>query len=167
MGSDAEKDGNNVFTDDNGIEIKMKKVRRKMCTSVQRRVDYSQKYLSYKAEPEGKKMKDQKVRLEMKTDKKYYMDTKLNKKKRQDANGRSCTIVCDKGKDCNLAHYPIQLDLLPLDKQIKNLRGAMKAQDTLMKNDRPMEPWRPCASDFKVDGKFIINFIINIIIIIF
>lgn len=41
--------------------------------------------------------------------------------------------------------------MLPLDKQIKNLKGAIKAQTTLMMNDRPLEPWRPCASDFKVD----------------
>ena len=57
MGSDAEKEGIKL-EDADGNEIKMKKVRRKMCTSVQRRVDYTQKYLSYKAEPEGKKMKD-------------------------------------------------------------------------------------------------------------
>jgi len=96
--------------------------------------------------------KDRKVTLEMKTDKKYYIDTTLNKKKKQDASGRSTCIVCEKGKDCKDAHTAIELDLLPIDKQIKNLKGAIKAQTTLMMNDRPMEPWRPCASDFKVDA---------------
>lgn len=126
MGSDAEKEGVKL-EDADGNEIKMKKVRRKMCTSVQRRVDYTQKYLSYKADPEGRKMKDQKVTLEMKTDKKYYIDTTLNKKKKQDASGRSTCIVCEKGKDCKDAHTAIELDLLPIDRQIKNLKGAIKA----------------------------------------
>jgi len=40
MGSDAEKEGIKL-EDADGNEIKMKKVRKKMCTSVQRRVDYT------------------------------------------------------------------------------------------------------------------------------
>ena len=44
--------------------------------------------------------------------------------------------------------------MLDMKDRLHNLKGAIKAQTHLMMNDRPSEPWRPCASDFKVDGKY-------------
>jgi len=41
--------------------------------------------------------------------------------------------------------------MLDMKDRLHNLKGAIKAQTHLMMNDRPSEPWRPCASDFKVD----------------
>jgi len=36
-----------------------------------------------------------------------------------------------------------------LEDKIKNLNGVVKAQTHSLKNDRPMEPWRPSAKNFQ------------------
>ena len=50
---------------------------------------------------------------------------------------------------CPHAHTAIELDYTPLEDKIKNLNAVAKAQTHQLKNDRPREPWRPCAQNFK------------------
>lgn len=57
-------------------------------------------------------------------------------------------VVCGNGKNCNFAHNAIQLDLTPMTSKIKNLGGVVKAQQHKLKNDKPLEPWRPSAKNF-------------------
>mmetsp|Transcript_33677 Transcript_33677/g.52027 ORF Transcript_33677/g.52027 Transcript_33677/m.52027 type:complete len:103 (-) Transcript_33677:17-325(-) len=57
-------------------------------------------------------------------------------------------IVCPQGRQCPHAHAAIDLDLTPLPHKIKNLTGVIKAQSIKLKNDKPLEPWRPSAADF-------------------
>ena len=36
-----------------------------------------------------------------------------------------------------------------MEDKIKNLNGVVKAQTHSLKNDRPLEPWRPSAKNFQ------------------
>ena len=50
--------------------------------------------------------------IEMATENKYFVDTKIVRKNIQDpTTGRSKATVCNKGKDCQFAHTAIELDL--------------------------------------------------------
>ena len=90
----------------------------------------------------------------MKTKDKYYVDSKPAKQNIQDPKtGTMKCIVCPQGKNCPHAHNAIELDLTPLPHQIKNLTGLIKTQNSKLKSDKPIQPWRPCASDFNRDGK--------------
>jgi chemotaxis protein histidine kinase CheA len=138
MGSDAEKDPD-AFLDNDGNPIKMKKKKVKMCESIQKKKTYKE---------DG---------IEMKTKDKYYIDNHLVKQNIQDPkSGTMKCIVCPNGRNCNHAHTAIELDLTPLPQKIKNLNGLIKASSSKLKVDKPLEPWRPCASDFKREGKLCI-----------
>lgn len=144
LGSDAEKD-TDALVDNDGNPIKMKKKKVKMCESIQKKRTYKED------------------NIEMKTKDKYYMDCTLVKQNFQDPKtGTMKCVVCPSGKNCNKAHTAIELDLTPLPHKIKNLNGLIKSQTQKLKSDKPMEPWRPAASDFKTGGKY--SFYLNIIL---
>jgi hypothetical protein len=43
------------------------------------------------------------------------------------------------------------MEFTQLDHQVKNLNGVIKAQTIKLKNDKPIEPWRPCANNFSAN----------------
>ena len=92
--------------------------------------------------------------IEMKTKDKYYIDNTFTKSNTLDKNGRMNCQVCPAGKKCSHAHTAIELDLTPLPHQIKNLTGLIKSQQAQLKSDKPTQPWKPAASDFKLGGKY-------------
>jgi len=109
LGSDAEKDPD-AMIDNEGNPIKMKKKKVKMCESIQKKKMYKE---------DG---------IEMKTKDKYYVDAHLTKQNIQDPKtGANKCFICAQGKNCNLAHTAIELDLIPLPHKIKNLNGLIKA----------------------------------------
>jgi hypothetical protein len=56
----------------------------------------------------------------------------------------------EKGKctdrECGFAHFAIELDLVPLDANIKNLQGMIEVSSKKLQNMKPLEPWRPAKS---------------------
>ncbi len=62
-------------------------------------------------------------------------------------------------RKCNLAHTPIDLDLIPVETKMKNLQGVIHSQTLKLKNMKPLEPWRPVKSGeiihSKIDSSFL------------
>ena len=110
LGSDIDKEENQaLLQDDDGKPLRVPKMRKKMCESVQKRVPY----------------KD--VGIEMADEEKYFVDAKINRKITHDANGAEICTVCPKGKSCPHAHNAIQLNMYPLAGKIKNLQALVKS----------------------------------------
>lgn len=130
LGSDADKDPE-ACIDAEGNPIKMKKRKHKMCENI-----YQKRY--YKEDG-----------IEMKTKDKHYIETVIDKREKLDLKTMTITCqVCPKGKECPHAHNSIQLDLIPMKDNIKNLNGIIKSQTSKLKNAKPLEPWRPSAKNF-------------------
>jgi hypothetical protein len=110
LGSDADKDPE-ACIDADGNPIKMKKRKHKMCENI-----YQKRY--YKEDG-----------IEMKTKDKHYIETVIDKREKVDLKTMTITCqVCPKGKECPHAHNAIQLDLIPMTQNIKNLNGIIKSQ---------------------------------------
>ena len=133
LGSDAEKDPE-ACIDNDGNPIKMKKKKNKMCENIY------QKRTHPEPELKGKKY------VEVNTEAKKFRDP---------VTGRESCMVCPKGNKCPHAHNSMSLDLVAMSQNTKNLNGVIKSQTIKLKNAKPLEPWRPSAADFKVDGKLI------------
>lgn len=56
-------------------------------------------------------------------------------------------------RKCNLAHTPIDLDLIPVETKMKNLQGVIHSQTLKLKNMKPIEPWRPVKSGEIIHSK--------------
>lgn len=56
-------------------------------------------------------------------------------------------------RKCNLAHTPIDLDLIPVETKMKNLQGVIHSQTLKLKNMKPLEPWRPVKSGEIIHSK--------------
>ena len=88
----------------------------------------------------------------MKTAKAYYIDTTINKQRILDQKTEQVKcVVCPQGKNCPHAHNPIELEFTKLGHKMSNLTGVIKAQTIKLKNDKPIEPWRPCANNFSAN----------------
>jgi hypothetical protein len=137
LGPDADKDPD-AFVDNDGNPLKFKKKITTMCENI-----YVQKKYRPDEIPKYQNGKE-----------KYYIDINIEKKFVQDAetNKEKC-YICPRGKECPHAHNPIQLDLIPLKNNIKNLSGIVKSQTIKLKNAKPLEPWRPSAASFSPAGK--------------
>ena len=63
---------------------------------------------------------------------------------------RMCAVQLEKGRcqraECQFAHNPIELDLIPVETKMKNLNGVIMSQSIKLKNMKPLEPWRPAKS---------------------
>jgi hypothetical protein len=63
----------------------------------------------------------------MKTAGKYYVQNVISRKTVQDSKTHKETCyVCPKGHNCPHAHNPIELDLIPISSNIKNLNSIIK-----------------------------------------
>ena len=112
-GSDAGNDPAQCI-DAEGKPIIMKKRKHKMCENI-----YQKRY--YK--DEGIEMKETK-----KGEGKHYIETVIDKREKLDLKTMKITCdVCPKGKDCPHAHNSIQLDLIPIEKSMSNLKGIIKS----------------------------------------
>ena len=49
-----------------------------------------------------------------------------------------------------------------LPQKIKNLKNVILAQDRDMKDDKPLDAWKPSAKNFKVSGKYYDSIIPNV-----
>jgi hypothetical protein len=58
-------------------------------------------------------------------------------------------------KKCNLAHTPIELDLIPVETKVRNLQGVIQSQTLKLKDMKPLEPWRPVKSGDIIHSKHI------------
>lgn len=129
-GSDAENQADN-FVDNDGNPINFQKPKLKMCPNIQKKRTYAE---------DG---------VDMKTENKYYVDAKISRQYMLDhATGKKKCVVCPNGKNCPHGHSAIDLDFTKLKNKIQNLSGVIKVQSTKMKNDKPLEPWKPCAQSF-------------------
>lgn len=140
LGSDADKaDAEDLIDPDEENPIKLKKKKRTMCENVQKKKYWKEDGIDMKT---------------MTGEDKYWVDNKYNRKTVMDPKtGRQHCVVCPQGKNCPHAHSAIELDWTPLEDKIKNLNGVVKAQTHSLKNDRPLEPWRPSAKNFQPSGK--------------
>lgn len=103
LGSDADKDPE-AFVDNDGNPMKVKQKKSKMCEHI-----YQKKF--YEDED-----------IKMKTKDAYHIKTVLEKTKVMDAKTKQETCyLCPKGHNCPHAHNPIELDLIPLKTNLKQL----------------------------------------------
>jgi len=137
LGSDADKDPE-AFVDNEGNPMKVKKKKTKMCEHIQQKKLYAD---------EGVTMKGKDSYYVKRVGEKHFSVDKTH--------GTKICQACPKGSHCPHAHNAIQLDLIPLASNIKNLTGIMKSQTAKLKNNKPVEPWRPCLSFNPALGKLI------------
>ena len=133
MGSDAEKDIDpEAFVDNEGNPIRFRKKKKQMCECILKREKYADHDIQMK--------KEDKYFVDRNTERVLVQDPKNKNKQKQ--------VICLRGKDCPYAHNPIELDLIPIQSNISNLQGIVKSQSIKLKNAKPIEPWRPAASNF-------------------
>lgn len=64
---------------------------------------------------------------------------------------KMCEVVlgggrCPEGDNCGDAHFAIELDLVTLETNIKNLTGMIGTTTKKLKESKPLDPWRPVKS---------------------
>jgi hypothetical protein len=67
------------------------------------------------------------------------------------------------GKEhCPYAHGPLELDLVKLEANIKNLQGVANSESMKLKDMKPLEPWKPAKSGISHGKNYLITFQANL-----
>ena len=128
-----------VLVNSKGDPIKFHKPKHKICDNIQMKKQYADSGVEAKCKTKKEKGRE------------YYVDTTLSRQKVHDAQtGAQINVACPSRKDCKNAHTAIELNFTKLEDKIHNLSGVIKTQTIKMKNDKPIEPWRPCANDLQM-----------------
>lgn len=84
---------------------------------------------------------------------KQYARSRSTKKEDIEKEQKDLQNDLQKLRKCNLAHTPIDLDLIPVETKMKNLQGVIQSQTLKLKNMKPLEPWRPVKSGEIIHSK--------------
>lgn len=62
---------------------------------------------------------------------------------------------CERGNDCDKAHWAIELDLVSLEDNIRNLQDMIKTSTKKLKESKPLEAWRPARQGVTEQSKYL------------